>query len=148
MDYDDIHARIDMITKNKPVEGYTTNISKPFTPDDYPLKVSQLMAYIHMAKKLDYNLEENIGEMLLYHLYKKEHKLMSYRIEFTQEEIDDNWRNIKYNQKQLQEYVRSGKIPDMNPTATDTYWECKKCDFFNRCYSAKEIGEGPNEHLS
>ena len=140
LDYEQIHARVDMIVRNRPVEGYTTAMSKVFTPDEYPLKVAQLMAYIKMLKELGYKLEENVGEILIYHLYKKEQKLMSYKISFESEEIEDNWRNIKYNQNQLREYVSSGKIPEMNPTATDEYFECRKCEFYIRCYGSNING--------
>lgn len=140
-----IRGKIDLIGLYI-TEIYTTAIGGTFTPSRFPQKVNQLMAYLKMLQAAPddeklMDIDRIRGEILLFQLYKKkgERKLTSWLIEPTQEEIDDNWSNILYNREQLEEYVRTRTIPERNPITSPDFWECRRCEFYNRCYETDNL---------
>lgn len=143
VEWQGIRGRIDFIG-NYPVEIFTTAIGGDFEPDKFPYKINQLLAYLKMLqsnndkeKIIDFNKNTPKGELMLFQLFKKkgERKLTSWLIEPSQKEIDDNWNTIIFNRSQIEIFTRTKQIPDMNPITTSEYWECRSCEFYNRCYS-------------
>jgi hypothetical protein len=133
---DDIEGKIDII-RDVPVEIFATSMSKPFEPELYPLKVNQLAAYVYMLKK-GYSYKSNTGEIMIFHLMSNdvEEAVESAMVEFTDEELQRKWDNLMYNRQQLQMFIDTEQVPDMNPTFTMKFLECTslKCKFKDYCW--------------
>jgi hypothetical protein len=136
--FESINCHIDFML-DVPVEIYTTAYSHEYTPEFYPLKTSQLMVYIYVALQRGF-IKEPAGEMLIFHINRKkgERKLESARIHPELNELVKNFENIKYNRQQLKRYLEKGEIPDMNPTQTSDFFECRLCNHYNYCYTEIE----------
>jgi hypothetical protein len=135
MAYEAIVCHIDLIL-NVPVEIFTTMIGADATPSAFPLKAAQLMTYIYVGYKMGYFLKTD-GDLLIFHMFPRgqKPKLESIRLHPTIEQLEKNFANVKYNRQQLKRWYDSGDIPDMNPTQTPEFWECRKCPHYNFCYT-------------
>jgi hypothetical protein len=133
LDYDGVHGFIDILS-DVPLELYTTRRSDEYSPDNYPDKTAQLLAYIHMGLKTGV-LKEMAGEVVIYYINRK--ALKSWRIHPTEEELESNWKRLKENQGELKAFIDSdGKVmPKMNPLNR----ECTHCLHRSFCFGDDEI---------
>ena len=150
--YDGITGHVDII-REYPIELYTTQSSKDFKPNRYPLKVSQLMSYIYMLHKTG-QIKELVGEVGVFHILKMTvnvitgesmRRLLTFELSFTIGQLEENWRNIKYNQALIKRYLVEQKLPDMNPTITPEFNECTYCPHYEYCYGELISEEDKNK---
>jgi CRISPR/Cas system-associated exonuclease Cas4 (RecB family) len=133
LDYDGVHGYIDILS-DVPLELYTTRRGDEYSPDNYPDKTAQLLAYIYMGLKTGM-LKDVSGEIVIFYLYKRVVK--SWRIHPTEEELESNWKRLKENQNELKAFIESGgkTMPKMNPLNR----ECTHCLHRSLCFGDDEI---------
>lgn len=143
--WDGVEGHIDILL-DKPIEIYTTQRYADFSPVAYPYKVCQLLGYIKMLMENNI-LKVPVGEVLVFYILKfsskKQNvkKLRSWIVYPDEEMLTKNWANIKYNQKEIDRYLETGMMPDMNPLVTPEYNECRTCSHNDFCYGSLEPPE-------
>ena len=97
-------------------------------PSKFPLKVKQLGAYIYMLKKTG-RYDKNWGRLLIFHYNLK--KLRAWRIEFSDEELEKIWSDLKWHQKILENALKLKVPPHPDPYSQR---ECEFCPYRGRCW--------------
>lgn len=101
-------------TTRKPVKGFEATASDGW--------LKQVMAYCKATG-------ETSVEFAIVHLIQAE--LQCYRVEFTQQEIDDNWEWLQGRKKVWNEALATGGYPQ--EYLYNEPWECKECVFAAIC---------------
>lgn len=122
---DGLSGVIDMLGE-RIIEIYTTVMSSERKPIDFSLKVKQLKAYCWMYGRTD-------GDLLIFHLFgdykDRTPQLRCWTLEFTKEEIDDNWKEMMSRRELIKKCLENDKVPDMRCEE----WECKNCGYHYIC---------------
>ena len=138
-------------------EMYSTSISSSKVTDETKVpkvlltKVKQLMAYCYMSK-------EKTGDLLVFFMsgdYKRftevvgekfytgiQPELKCWTLEFTEEELEENWKKILYNKAEIELALKTGSPPLL----VGEEWECKSCGFSYVCLGEEPVTE-PVEEL-
>lgn len=148
---DRIRGDIDAIDE-RIVEVYSTNMSlgkvqkdEAKVPEVFRKKVKQLMAYCYMTGV-------KTGDLLVYFMsgdYTRftealgikvytgvQPELKCWTLEFTNEELEENWKGILNNKEEIELALKSGRPP----LIAGEKWECSYCAYSYIC-----LGEEVNE---
>ena len=148
---DGVRGDIDAIEDNV-VEFYTTNLSSKNVADInkvsefFKIKVRQLMAYCYMSK-------ESVGDLLVlfmsgdYSRYTEiigkkyytgiQPELKCWTLEFTEDELKENWKKILSNKEDIEYALKTGKPP---LTAGEEF-ECNNCGYSYICFGEEPVTE-------
>jgi hypothetical protein len=138
-------------------EMYSTSISSSKVTDETKVpkvlltKVKQLMAYCYMSK-------EKTGDLLVFFMsgdYKRftevvgekfytgiQPELKCWTLEFTEEELMENWKQILRNKAEIELALKTGSPPLL----VGEEWECKSCSYNYVCLGEEPVAE-PVEEL-
>ena len=121
---DSIGKDYDQLTEFK-----STRLSSKKTPDDFSNSwLRQYKSYLKAEGKTG-------GHYIVIHLMGNYAPpfpdLRAYEIEFTQEEIDENWNWIKGRQATYLDHVERKAVPE--PFKFNEDWECTNCEFLGLC---------------
>lgn len=155
LEFEGVSGKVDLITSSEgditvPVEIYTTAMSQPYSPEAYPIKTSQLLAYIYMMRMNTHIVDR--GEIIIYYIYRRKldanepdreekakRRMHSWTIYPTQEDLVRNWLKIRENRAWLRRYTETEELPPKVPTITPVFHECEKCDFRKYCWGNEEL---------
>ena len=148
---DGIRGDIDAVEDNV-IEFYTTNLSLKNVADInkvsevFKIKVRQLMAYCYMTK-------ERVGDLLVlfmsgdYSRYteiigKKYYTgiqpvLKCWTLEFTEDELKENWKKILSNKEDIEYALKTG----MPPLTAGEEFECNNCGYSYICFGEEPVTE-------
>lgn len=152
---DDIRGDIDAIGELI-AEIYSTNLSLKSVediskvPEVFGIKVKQLMAYCYIKN-------EKKGDLIVFFLsgdYSRFTDLLGEKIytgispelkcwtlEFTDKELNDNWKKILDNREEIREALRTGSPP----LCVGEKWECKLCGFAYTCLGEEPVADKKGE---
>jgi len=154
---EDIRGDIDAIDE-RVTEMYSTNTSlskvqkdETKVPEVFSTKIKQLMAYCYMT-------DVKVGDLLVFFMsgnYTRftevlgdkvytgiQPELMCWTLEFTEEELKENWKKILDNKAEI-ELALKMKSP---PLLSGEEWECKSCSYNYVCLGEEPVAE-PVEEL-
>jgi CRISPR/Cas system-associated exonuclease Cas4 (RecB family) len=152
----DIRGDIDAVGELN-TEIYSTNMSSKSVKDETKVpevlknKVRQLMSYCYMTGKNKGNLVVffNSGDYSRFtDVFGKkvytgiQPELKSWTLEFTEEELEENWKKILYNKAEIELALKTG-IP---PFISGEDFECRNCGFNYTCLGEEPVTE-PVEEL-
>ncbi len=148
-----IYADIDM-RDQRIIEIFTTTLSSKKVPEGdavtaakmFPLKYSQLQAYLYFANELegdllvfflfgDYSRFEEVYGRKLYVGIRP--KLRDFTFNFELSDLEKVWDKMNVNLEEI-EYARETKQP---PLMSGEEWECKSCGFNYVCLGEEPVAD-------
>lgn len=120
----------DYMTENRtPVELKTTRIGKKrLDAFDFPGHwLSQIMGYCRVLRTTE-------ADLLVLTIIQPQ--LLNYHLVFTEEEVEENWKEVVANARALEWAVTVGAPPPK--VEGDAIWECRNCRYRLKCLT-KEV---------
>jgi CRISPR/Cas system-associated exonuclease Cas4 (RecB family) len=118
---DGIVGTVDVMGK-RPIEITSTMRSPNSSPLEFEYKIKQMMAYCYMAGVREADFVVFFSGPVP--------RLKAFTLEFTDEELNSNWRRLKERKSELAKAIADLECPPKEP---DYPWECDSCEYSFIC---------------